>query len=177
MVITYESARPSPPTNARKAAAANAAVPRTESTVRRTGPTLRSTPGIPWRQTQVWADLDTAFEHFDTADIEHLLANRDHLVRNTYNDGQGGRCLFGWLSAKHTDPIDCREALTRYFTGASGYPACEEPVYQAPRWLVRLIDGDICDRVRARYPGITSLPWEVVIECAEEHLEKRLRGR
>jgi hypothetical protein len=126
-----------------------------------------------WRTTQVWADLVTSFEHFDLADIEHLVANREHLVSNTYNDGHGGRCLFGWLSARHDEPIDSREALTRYFTGSSGYPACEEPVYQPPRWLVRLIDGAICENVRARYPGISTLPWDVVIACAREHLAKR----
>jgi hypothetical protein len=166
MVMTYEPAKLPPQTPAVKSHPEKHARQAADSEP-------HGDPFEYWRGTQVWADLRASFQHFATEDIELLIANRHRLVSNTYDDGQGGRCLFGWLSALHTEPIDCRHALTRYFTGSSGYPACEEPVYQPPRWLVRLIDGDICERVRARYPGITKLPWDVVVECAREYLAKR----
>src|SRR5262245_52058014 len=144
MVTIYESAKPSPPRCETFGAGGTAYEVGDDRPLRELleqrpfeQRPLEQRPFEQWRSTQVWADLHTSFEHFDTADIEHLLANRDRLVSNTYDDHQGNHCLFGWLSALHTEPIDCRTALTRYFTGSSGYPACEEPVYQAPRWLVR----------------------------------------
>jgi hypothetical protein len=71
--------------------------------------------------------------------------------------------------------ITSRSALTRFFVGAPGSCACESAEYQPARWLVRLIDGQMRDRVAERYPGVAELPWPAVIECLKEHIAARLR--
>jgi len=124
---------------------------------------------------QVRDDLWFVFDFFPTECLHHLLENRHRLIRKQYYDGRGNGCLFYLLS--ETLPADkrivSRETLTRFFTGASGFPACESPVYQPARWLVRLIDEQICERVRERYPDVEHLPWSFVMDSVEQYLRQR----
>ncbi len=124
---------------------------------------------------QVRDDLWFVLDFFPTEALQHLLKNRHRLIRKQYFDGQGNGCLFFLLSESLPPEkrIVSRETLTRFFTGASGYPACEMDVYQPARWLVRLVDEQICDRVRERYPGVEHLPWSLVLEWVEEYLAER----
>lgn len=116
-------------------------------------------------------DLRTVFGYFPLACLLHLRANRHRLIRGKYfEDGRG--CMFYLLSEvlPAEERIDRPAALTRHFTGRSGYPACEEPQYQPARWLVRLIDGLACPR----YGMISHLSWNTVFRCLERAIAQRI---
>lgn len=110
-------------------------------------------------------DLQAVFDRFPKACLEHLKTNRHRLTRGCYTDGQRG-CLMFLLSERlpAEQRIDSRTSLTKFFTGRSGYPACEEPQYQPARWLVRLIDGEFCER----YENARHLDWDLVFEVLEQ---------
>jgi len=122
---------------------------------------------------QVIEDLLYVFGCFPLASLFHLRDNRHRLIRGMYQE-DGNGCLFYLLSEPlpPEERIDSRPALTRYFTGRSGYPACEEPGYQPARRLVRLIDGESCPR----YEGVSHLSWAMVQECLERAIAARQAG-
>lgn len=124
---------------------------------------------------QVRDDLWFVFDYFPTRCLRHVLENRHRLIRKQYFDGRGNGCLFYLLSEQLAadQRIVSRETLTRFFTGNSGYPACEAAVYQPARWLVRLVDEQVCERVKSRYPGVDGVTWDYVIECIEQYLRDR----
>jgi hypothetical protein len=115
-------------------------------------------------------DLRFVLGWFPLECLEHVRANRHRLIRKQYTDGEGG-CLFYLLSERFPTPlrIDSKAALTRFFTGRSGYPACETPEYQPARWLVRIIDGEAVER----YGGASYLDWDVVIEVIDAVIAER----
>lgn len=125
---------------------------------------------------KVWDDLNSVFLRFPVRCLQHVLTNRHRLISGSYQDAVGNGCLFYLLSELLPSKIDSREALTRFFTGAVGYPASESETFKPARWLVRLIDCQICDRVRDRYgDDVRNLPWDTVIECLQEHLAIRMQ--
>lgn len=95
-----------------------------------------------------------------TADcLRHLVSSRKRLIRGHYRLPDGRGCLMSVL----TEPLGALQIcdkcdLTRFFgrecgiVGGPGYVAAKDsPEYQPAKWLVRLIDGQICEHVRARY--------------------------
>ena len=102
---------------------------------------------------RIKSDLQYVFNYFPTASLEHVLANRHWLIRQHYEDGNGGGCLFRLLSEPLTADRQITKIaeLTRFFTGASGPVAAELPEYQSARCLVR---GDRRSELR---PGAKTL--------------------
>ena len=78
--------------------------------------------------------------------------------------------------------IRCKQDLTRFFgreRGTVGWPghiaAKDSPEYQPAKWLVRLIDGQICDLARARYGRSCELfDYELVIAIAKQILAQQV---
>lgn len=116
-------------------------------------------------------DLRYVFGFFTIDCLLNLRLHPDRLIRRRFSDGSGGGCIMHLLS----EPLPAEQrivdppSLTRYFTGASGYPACEEPQYQPARHLVRLWDG----MPSSRYPGVHRLSRELVISVLDQVLEER----
>src|SRR5437773_11659296 len=95
-----------------------------------------------------------------TADcLRHLLRSSDRLVTRHYHLPDGRGCLMFVL----TEPlgewqIRDRADLTGFFgreRGIAGWPghiaAKDSPEYQPAKWLVRLVDGQVCEQTRAIY--------------------------
>jgi hypothetical protein len=120
---------------------------------------------------QVEADLRWSFGYFPLASLLHLRENSHRLIRGKFRVEDRG-CLFNLLSEvlAPAERIASPAALTRHFTGRSGFPACEEPQYQPARWLVRLIDG----LTTPRYGDINFLPWHFVLKCLDAVIAERL---
>lgn len=120
---------------------------------------------------QVRDDLRHVFGYFTMECLLNLRLHPDRLIRRRFSDGEGGGCIMYLLSENL--PADLRivdpPSLTRYFTGACGFPACEEPQYQPARHLVRLWDG----QQSPRYPGVTRLSREEVIAVLDQVIEER----
>ena len=122
---------------------------------------------------RIISDLRFVFSKFPTECLLHLSENFHRLVSGVYRDEQGRGCLFFLLSELLAAPIDSREALTRYFTGGSGDPYKDFPVYQPAKWLVRIIDGEPVKR----YGDQDHLPWSVVREILDEAIAARTLSR
>lgn len=114
---------------------------------------------------RVRQDVREVLDHFPLSAIEHLLANRHRLVRRVYRHREKG-CFFNLLS--ETLPLDryirSKPSLMRFFTGSIDLATNHHPVYQAPRWLVRLIDGHSCPR----YGGMNYIDYDKLLEFVEE---------
>lgn len=123
---------------------------------------------------RVRADLVHCWGYFPLDCLEHLRSNRHRLIRGSYSR-RGHGCMFYLLSERLPAElrIDSKQALTQFFTGQSGYPACELPEYQPARWLVRLIDRQICAHVQARYGDDPVLEWETVLAFLDEYIAER----
>jgi len=115
--------------------------------------------------------------------LRHLLAERDRLICGRYQAGDGRGCMFYVL----TEPLGAsrvvksKPELARLF-GRSygrkwsfGYVAPEHSAeYQPAKWLVRLVDGQICPEVRRRYGRSAELfDYELVMAVAEQVLVQR----
>lgn len=103
------------------------------------------TNGTPAGRARLIADLEFCFEDprwFSLAELEHLESNFGRLVRGTYHGDNSTGCIFAILTEKRAggEKIDCREALTRFFTGGSGDGYREREVYQPAKWIVRAWD-------------------------------------
>jgi hypothetical protein len=118
-----------------------------------------------------------------TADcLRHLIRSRARLIRGHYRLSDGRGCLMFVL----TEPLDrcqiCDKSdLTRFFgrecgtEGKPGYIAAKDsPEYQPAKWLVRLIDGQICEQVRVRYGrSCEFFDYDLVIAVAAQILKQR----
>lgn len=126
------------------------------------------------RQTlsRVEDDLHFCFEQFPLACLLHLRENRHRLIRGHYQDSQGGGCLFFLLSEllPRAQRITSKPELTRFFTGGSGDPFCEQPEYQPARYVVRIWDRQPCAE---RYGDVTELTEETVFRCLDEAISQR----
>ena len=129
-------------------------------------------------------DLIEIFAHPDITPrcLRHLIANRWRLVRGTYEQHSGRGCLMNVL----TEPLGKRQVrskrdLVQFFGrqrgifGWFGYVAAKDsPEYQPAKWIVRLVDGQYCDQVRARYGRSCELfDYDLVIAVAAQVLAQR----
>jgi len=139
---------------------------------------LRSFPAslAPGEQ-QVWADLQFVFKRFPMDSLLHLRRNQHRLIRRVFADPRGGGCIF-YLLTEHMserDRIDCREKLTRYFTGGNGDPYREMAVYQPARHLVYLWDGTPRDDTPSRYPGVRQLEIGLLKAALDAAIDQRMK--
>src|SRR5439155_26737186 len=133
---------------------------------------------------QIVRDLVDVMTHRDISldCLRHLLRSRERLIIGHYwlPDGRG------FLMSVLTEPltgarIRTRNDLTRFFgrdrglPGLPGYMAAKDsPEYQPAKWLVRLIDGQFCRDIRARYGRSCELfDYDVVIAVAAQMLVQR----
>jgi len=114
--------------------------------------------------------------------LRNLIDSRERLVTGQYETPDGGGCLMFLLTEPLGDrQIRCKRDLTRFFgrsrgiPGQRGYVAAKDSAeYQPARWLVRLIDGQICDVARSRYGRACELfDYDLVIAVAEQVLVQR----
>lgn len=142
--------------------------------------------GTPDGRAQMIADLEFCFEDprwFSLEELKNLKKNFDRLVRGRYHGDNGTGCIFGLLTANRStggEQIDCREKLTRFFTGGSGADYRELEIYQPARWLVRAWD---CQSQIPRYEGailtraILSRALCKAITLRSDHEKARVRPR
>ena len=114
--------------------------------------------------------------------LRNLIDSRERLVTGQYETPDGGGCLMFLLTEPLGEQqIRCKADLTRFFgcsrgiPGRRGYVAAKDSAeYQPARWLVRLIDGQICDVARSRYGRACELfDYDLVIAVAEQVLSQR----
>jgi hypothetical protein len=126
---------------------------------------------------QIVRDLIEVFTHSKISPdcLQHLIANRHRLVGGQYELIDGRGCLMFVL----TEPlaslqIRSKEDLSRFFGRERGQsPGNESPEYQPAKWLVRLVDNQICERVRARYGrSCEFFDYDLVVMVAKEILEQ-----
>jgi len=114
--------------------------------------------------------------------LEHLIDSRDRLIAGHFELSDNRGCLMFLL----TEPLGVvqictRHDLTRFFGRPRGFPgwpgyvaAKDSPEYQPAKWLVRLIDGQFCEQLRARYGRACELfDYELVIAVARELVRQR----
>jgi hypothetical protein len=156
-------------------------------TVRHRGLTVRIDHPAAWvdRGPQIVRDLvDVLSRDAIPLDcLRHLLAHRDRLISGRYHAGGGRGCLFFVL----TEPLGrgrhvrSKADLIRLFGRSQGsrwsrgYVAAQDSAeYQPAKWLVRLVDGQICPEVRRRYGRSAELfDYELVMDVAEQVLVQR----
>lgn len=133
---------------------------------------------------QIVRDLVDVLTHerISTTCLRNLIRGRHRLITGHYELSDGRGCLMFLL----TEPlgqaqIRSREDLTRFFgreqgrPGEPGYIAARDSAeYQPAKWLVRLIDGQICAQVRRRYGRACELfDYDLVVAVAEQVLAQR----
>jgi len=110
---------------------------------------------------QVVRDLVDVFTHpgITIRCLRHLLESHQRLIVGRYVLPDGRGCLMYVL----TEPLGERQIrskgdLLRFFgrpRGLPGWPghvaATDSPEYQPAKWLVRLVDGQVCEHTRNRY--------------------------
>jgi hypothetical protein len=115
--------------------------------------------------------------------LEYLLAQQGRLVGGQFETPDGRGCLMRVL----TEPLSPRKQirsrsdLVRFFgrghgrPGRLGYvPPHDSPEYQPAKWLVRLVDGQICRSVRARYGRSAEFfDYDLVLDVAQQVLNQR----
>ncbi len=114
--------------------------------------------------------------------LRHLIRSRNRLIRGHYHWKDGRGCLMFLL----TQPlgkwqIRDKKDLTAFFGRERGIPGCpghipakDSPEYQPAKWLVRLVDGQVCEHVRARYGrSCEFFDYDLVIAVAVQILAQR----
>src|SRR5215471_13406872 len=89
--------------------------------------------------------------------LRHLVGSRNRLIRGHYRLSDGRGCLMfvlteplGRSQIRDKSDLTCFFGRERGTAGRLGYIAAKDsPEYQPAKWLVRLIDGQICEQVRA----------------------------
>jgi len=115
--------------------------------------------------------------------LRHLIAQQERLIGGVYHTPDGRGCLIHLLTeplpaAKH---IRDKHDLARLFgrphgrPGTLGYIAPQDsPEYQPVKWIVRLIDKQICRGVRVRYGRSAEFfDYDLVLEVARQVLAQR----
>ena len=133
---------------------------------------------------QIVRDLIDVLTHPDiSADcLRHLIANRHRLASGHFELSDGRGCLMFVL----TEPLGQRQIrsktdLTRFFGRERGFlgwlghvAAKDSPEYQPAKWLVRLVDAQYCEHVRARYGrSCEFFDYDLVIAIAEQILARQ----
>jgi hypothetical protein len=114
------------------------------------------------RGEQIVRDLIDVLTHPEISRtcLRHLIDQRQRLIRGAYESPDGRGCLMHVLTERLTPEKQVRNKrdLARLFgrphgrLGMLGYIAPQDsPEYQPAKWLVRLVDGQICREVRRRY--------------------------
>jgi hypothetical protein len=119
--------------------------------------------------------------------LRHLIASRERLIGGHYHlPGNKLIDTRGCLMFVLTEPLGERQIrskfdLTRFFGREQGLPAMpgyvaakDSPEYQPAKWLVRLVDGQFCENVRARYGRACELfDYDLVLVVAAQVLVQR----
>jgi hypothetical protein len=114
--------------------------------------------------------------------LQHLIDSRERLVAGHYELPDDRGCFMFVLTEPLGEAqIRTKHDLTRFFGRQRGFPgwrgyvaAKESPEYQPAKWLVRLIDGQFCEQVRARYGRACELfDYDLVIAVAQQILGQR----
>jgi hypothetical protein len=155
-------------------------------TVRRNGFTIAVEHPALWVDSgeQIVRDLVDVLTHRDIspACLRHLLASRQRLITGHYQlPGHRGCLMFVLTEPLGDRQIQSRDDLTAFFgrergaAGLPGYIAAKDSLeYQAAKWLVRLVDGQYCENVRARYGRSCELfDYDLVITIAAQVLAQR----
>ena len=133
---------------------------------------------------QIVRDLIEIFAHPRiTADcLRHLIRNQERLVAGRYALPDGRGCLMYVLTEPLVEgQIRSKGDLLRFFGRSWGEPgwagylsATDSPEYQPAKWLVRLVDGQICEQTRSRYGRACEFfGYELVIAVAAQVLAER----
>ncbi len=124
------------------------------------------TPLMKKSHTVLVGHLLEVFSHFSLEDLErvrNLAVNRPELfVRGVYESQTvpGGGCLIHHLTE---GAVGSAEELARFFTGRPWHEVTDQKCYEAPKWVVRVFDGQSV----ALYDGCDSLPLELITDCLE----------
>jgi hypothetical protein len=136
---------------------------------------------------QVVRDLVDVFTHpnVTTGCLRHLLESHQRLIVGRYVLSDGRGCLMYVL----TEPlgerqIRSKDGLLRFFgrpRGLPGWPghvaATDSPEYQPAKWLVRLVDGQVCEHTRGRYGrSCEFFDYDLVLTVATQVLWQREAG-
>jgi hypothetical protein len=136
------------------------------------------------RGEQIVRDLVDVFTHRDVSlqCLRHLIANRHRLISGVYQTRRNRGCLMFIL----TEPLESRQVrtkaeLTRFFgqtrgrAGMASFVAAKDsPEYQPAKWLVRLVDAQYCEHVRARYGRACEFfDYDLVLAVARQVLAQR----
>jgi hypothetical protein len=114
--------------------------------------------------------------------LRHLIDSRERLVTGHYELPGGRGCLMYVLTEPLGEAqIRSKDDLTRFFGRPRGLPglpgsvtAKDSPEYQPAKWLVRLVDCQFCEHVRARYGRACELfDYDLVITVAAQVLAQR----
>lgn len=114
--------------------------------------------------------------------LRHLIDSRERLIAGHYELPDGRGCLMFVLTEPLGEAqIRSKDDLTRFFgrsRGMMGLPgfvsAKDSPEYQPAKWLVRLVDSQFCEHVRARYGRSCELfDYDLVIAVAAQVLVQR----
>jgi hypothetical protein len=114
--------------------------------------------------------------------LQHLIASRDRLISGQYELPDDRGCLMFLLTEPLGEAqIRTKYDLTRFFGRERGFPgwpghiaAKDSPEYLPAKWLVRLIDGQFCEQMRARYGRACELfDYDLVIVVAVQVLRQR----
>jgi hypothetical protein len=114
--------------------------------------------------------------------LRHLIDSRERLITGHYElPGRRGCLMFVLTEPLGDAQVRSKTDLTRFFGRDRGLPglpghvaAKDSPEYQPAKWLVRLVDGQFCPEVRARYGRACELfDYDLVIEVARQILVQR----
>jgi len=133
-------------------------------------------------------DLVDCFTNRQITDecLEHLIDNRERLIAGHYESSDDRGCLMFVLTEPLGEAqIRSKYDLTSFFgreRGFRGWPghvsAKDSPEYQPAKWLGRLIDGQFCEHVRARYGRACELfDYDLVVDVAAGVLAGRARQK
>jgi len=114
--------------------------------------------------------------------LRHLIGSRERLITGHYElPGHRGCLMFVLTEPLGEARVRSKEDLTRFFgrerglVGLPGHVAAKDsPEYQPAKWLVRLVDSQFCEHVRARYGRSCELfDYDLVIAVAAQVLVQR----
>jgi hypothetical protein len=114
--------------------------------------------------------------------LRHLMGSRERLIAGHYDlPGRRGCLMFVLTEPLGERQIRSKLELTRFFgrerglSGMPGYVAAKDsPEYLPAKWLVRLVDGQFCENVRARYGRACELfDYDLVLTVAAQVLVQR----
>jgi hypothetical protein len=137
------------------------------------------------RGDQMVRDLIDVLTHPDITlfALRHLLAERDRLTTGVFHSPDGRGCFIHLLTEALTPDKHVRNKrdLARLFgrphgrPGTLGYIAPQDSAeYQPVKWLVRLVDKQICRLARLRYGRSAEFfDYHLVLSVTQQVLEQR----